>query len=109
MPSAPFWDKVVILHGLRRWIDIKGSLRQDGHRISRSYYDLHQLLASEIGERAVNDLALGADCVAHARIIFRRPAFDLASAHPPTFALTPEDDMDDMHDALARDHGAMRA
>lgn len=99
-----FWDKIVILHGLRRWFDSKGSLRQDGHRISRHHYDIHQLLASGAGKRAVEDVALGADCVAHARMFFNRPAFDLASAHPPTFALTPEGDM---YDALARDYSAM--
>lgn len=100
-----FWDKVVILHGLRRWFDAKDSLRQDGHRVSRHYYDIHRLLWSDVGQRAVEDQTLGADCVAHARMFFNRPAFDLASAHPPTFALTPEGDM---YDALARDYSAMQ-
>jgi len=100
-----FWDKVVILHGLRRWFDSKGSLRQDGHRISRHYYDIHRLLQSDAGKRAVEDVALGTDCVAHARTFFNRPAFDLASAHSPTFALVPEGEM---YDALARDYGAMQ-
>ncbi len=36
-----FWDKVVILHGLRNWYDMRGELKQDGQRISRHYYDLH--------------------------------------------------------------------
>jgi len=27
------WDKVVILHGLRRWFEIRGQLRGDGQRI----------------------------------------------------------------------------
>lgn len=36
-----FWDKVVILHGLRRWFDIRGELRGGGHRVSRHYYDVH--------------------------------------------------------------------
>ena len=100
-----FWDKVVILHGLRRWFDAKGTLRQDGHRISRHYYDIYRLLESETGKRAVKDVELGEDCVAHARMFFNRPAFDLGSAHPPTFALTPEGEM---HNALARDYIAMR-
>jgi Nucleotidyl transferase AbiEii toxin, Type IV TA system len=100
-----FWDKIVILHGLRRWFDTKGSLRQDGHRVSRHYYDIHQLLGTDLGLRAVEDRALGADCVAHARIFFHRPAFDLASAQTPTFALTPEGHM---YTALARDYDAMR-
>ena len=99
-----FWDKVVILHGLRRWFAIRGELRGGGHRISRHYYDLHRLMQSDAGQAALADPALGADCVDHARMFFNRPAFDLASARPPTFVLTPEGDM---HDDLKRDYSAM--
>jgi Nucleotidyl transferase AbiEii toxin, Type IV TA system len=35
-----FWDKVVILHGLRRWYDHRGQLRHGGQRVSRHYYDV---------------------------------------------------------------------
>src|SRR5262249_47481688 len=48
-----FWDKVVILHGLRRWHDRRGELRQGGQRVSRHYYDVFRLLRSDIGPRAV--------------------------------------------------------
>lgn len=99
-----FWDKVVILHGRRRWFEIRGNLLGGGHRVSRHYYDVHQLMASDVGKRAAKDLDLGADCVAHARMFFNRPAFDLETAHPPTFTLTPEGDM---HDELRRDYAAM--
>jgi Nucleotidyl transferase AbiEii toxin, Type IV TA system len=99
-----FWDKVVILHGLRRWYDIRGQLRGNGQRISRHYYDLYQLLQSEIGRPAMGNLALGLDCVAHARIFFNRPDFDLGSAHRPTFALCPEGGM---IDDLRQDYRAM--
>lgn len=99
-----FWDKVVILHGLRRWFAIRGELRGGGHRISRHYYDLHQLMQSDAGKAALSDPALGADCVDHARMFFNRPAFDLASARPPTFVLTPEGEM---YDDLRRDYSAM--
>jgi hypothetical protein len=99
-----FWDKVVILHGLRRWFEIRGELRGGGHRISRHYYDLYELLRVDLGSNAATDLKLGADCVAHARMFFDRPDFDLASAHPPTFVLTPEGDM---YEALKRDYAAM--
>lgn len=101
-----FWDKVVILHGLRRWFEIRGELRGGGHRISRHYYDLHTLMQSGLGQGAIADPALGADCVAHARMFFNRPDFDLASAHPPTFVLTPEGEM---YDDLRRDYSAMTA
>ncbi len=99
-----FWDKVVILHGLRRWYDNRGQLRGNGQRISRHYYDLYQLLQSEIGRAAMANLALGLDCVSHARIFFNRPDFDLGSAHSPTFALCPEGGM---IDDLRQDYRAM--
>jgi hypothetical protein len=103
-PERTFWDKVVILHGLRRWYERRGELRGGGQRISRHYYDLHRLVASEPGARAMADAALGADCVAHARMFFNRTDYDLASAAPPTFALSPHGEM---VDALRRDYTLM--
>jgi hypothetical protein len=102
-PRRTFWDKVVILHGLRRWYEIRGDLRQEGQRISRHYYDLHRLLASDVSDAADN-LALGADCVGHALMFFNRPDYDLASAEPGTFALMPHGDM---VDRLRRDYRQM--
>ncbi len=49
-------------------------------------------------------LAWGAACVAHAPMFFNRPAFDLASAVPPTFTLMPEGGI---YDALKQDYAAM--
>ena len=99
-----FWDKIVILHGLRRWFDIRGELKGSGQRVSRHYYDTYQLLASDVGAKALNDRKLGADCVAHARMFFNRPTFDLATAVAPTFSINPESDM---YDDLRRDYRAM--
>lgn len=96
-----FWDKIVIAHGLRSWFERRGELRQDGQRISRHYYDLHSLLASDVGELAVEDLPLGMDCIEHARTFFNRPNYNLAAAAPGTFALRP---IGDMVDRLARDY-----
>lgn len=103
-PDRTFWDKVVILHGLRRWFEIRGELRGGGHRISRHYYDIHALMQSEVGQRSIANAALGEDCVAHARMFFNRPDYDLASAQRPTFVLTPEGQM---YDDLRRDYAAM--
>ena len=101
-----FWDKIVIVHGLRSWFERRGELRQDGQRISRHYYDLHTLLGSDVGSNSVADLALGTDCVEHARTFFNRPDFDLATASPGTFSLRP---VADMIDRLARDYDNTRA
>jgi Nucleotidyl transferase AbiEii toxin, Type IV TA system len=54
-PSRTFRDKVVILHGLRRWWDRRGELKGGGQRVSRHYYDVYRLLASEIGRQAMTD------------------------------------------------------
>lgn len=104
-PERTFWDKVVIVHGLRRWFDKRGELRGGGQRISRHYYDLHQLAASPNGTAAIADTALGADCVAHARMFFNRPDFDLASAVLGSFALAPHDAMIEQ---LRADYRAMQ-
>jgi hypothetical protein len=104
-PKRTFWDKVVIVHGLRRWFDKRGELRGGGQRVSRHYYDLHQLAASQTGVEALADAALGADCVKHARMFFNRPDFDLASAVPGTFALVPHDAMIEQ---LRTDYNAMQ-
>jgi hypothetical protein len=96
-----FWDKVVITHGLRRWFERRGELRQEGQRVSRHFYDLHCLFNSDVGKRALVDRALGKDCVRHARMFFDRPDYDLASAFTGSFALVPTTAM---VEALERDY-----
>ena len=103
-PSRTFWDKVVILHGLRRWWDRRGELRGGGQRVSRHYYDVFRLLASEIGRKASEDMEMAEDCVRHARMFFNRTDLDLARAAPGSFALTPHDGM---LTSLRRDYAAM--
>ncbi|MBL4874734.1 MAG: nucleotidyl transferase AbiEii/AbiGii toxin family protein [Rhodobacteraceae bacterium] len=90
-----FWDKIVIAHGMKNWFERRGEVRQEGQRISRHYYDLHCLLQTDTGKKAVKDLALGRDCVAHALTFFNRPDFNLASAEPGTFNLLPNGEMKD--------------
>ena len=102
--ARTFWDKVVILHGLRQWFDARGALRGGGQRISRHYYDVYRLLDSEVGRAASSDLALGVDCVRHARMFFNSPDLNLATAAPGTFTLSPSRDM---AAELARDYAAM--
>lgn len=104
--ARTFWDKIVIAHGLRRWHERRGVLRQEGMRVSRHYYDLHCLLHSEVGKAALNDRRLSADCVRHARMFFDRPDYDLGSAVPGSFAIAPGGAM---VDALARDYANTRA
>lgn len=103
-PSRTFWDKVIILHGLRRWGDRRGELKGGGQRVSRHYYDVYRFLASGIGQKATGDVDMAEDCFRHARMFFNRTDLDLASAVPGSFALTPHDGM--LAD-LRRDYEAM--
>jgi hypothetical protein len=41
-PERTFWDKVMILHGLRQWHDRRNELRHEGQRVSRHYYDIQR-------------------------------------------------------------------
>lgn len=100
-PSRTFWDKVVIFHGLRRWYERRGVLRQEGQRVSRHYYDLHCLMTSDVGRAALANPELAADCVLHARMFFDRADYDLVSAALGSFAIAP---MAGMIDALRRDY-----
>jgi Nucleotidyl transferase AbiEii toxin, Type IV TA system len=99
-----FWDKIVILHGLRNWFDRRGALRGGGQRVSRHYYDVYQLLLSGIGEAALADPELGRDCVRHARMFFNSPDLGLATASCGSFNLAPAEAM--IAD-LNRDYTAM--
>jgi len=102
--TRTFWHKVVIVHGLRGWFDNRGELRQEGQRISRHYYDLHVMSRTDTRDQALADPELGAECVRHARMFFNRPPFNLDTATPGSFALTP---VDKMREALRRDYEAM--
>jgi hypothetical protein len=104
-PSRTFWDKVIILHGTRRWFEHRGELRQEG-RVTRHYYDVHRLLGADVGRAAVANPVLAAECVRHARMFFDRPDLDLAQAAPGTYALAPSPAM---RERLARDYENMAA
>jgi len=100
-PVRTFWDKVLILHSLRRTFEDRGRLRGGG-RISRHYYDVNRMLGTDTGRRAVADLAMAADCARHERMFFKRAGTD--TAVPGSFALVPPPAM---RDQLRLDYEAM--
>jgi hypothetical protein len=103
-PERTFWDKVMILHGLRQWHDRRGVLRYGGQRVSRHYYDLHQLMQAPLAAAWQGDHAMAIDCAQHARLFFGSTDLGLETAIPGTLTLTPSTTM---RDALAKDYAAM--
>jgi hypothetical protein len=61
--------------------------------LSRHYYDVFRLLASEHGNTALADLKLAESCAKHARLYFDRRPLDLNQATPGTFGIVPADGM----------------
>jgi hypothetical protein len=57
------------------------------------FNDVHRIFESELGARAAADQALGADCVAHARMFFNSPDLGLDRAVHGTFSLQAADAM----------------
>lgn len=103
-PERTFWDKVIILHGLRQWHDRRNELRHGGQRISRHYYDVYRLMQAATATEWQADHALAIDCSHHARLFFGSAYLGLGTAMPGTFTLTPNLAM---QEALARDYAAM--
>src|SRR4029078_8422468 len=90
-PERTFWDKIIILHGQRHWFQNRGALYKDGQRLSRHYYDVYRLLASNHGDNAMNDPDLAESCVQHARLYFNRKPLDLDQPTPGTSGVVPAD------------------
>jgi hypothetical protein len=92
-PERTFWDKVVILHGLRRWFDKRGELRGaanvcpviimtcTGSPATRSAQP------PSLRRRSARTASHMPGCSSN------RPDFDLASAASGSFALAPHDAM----------------
>jgi Nucleotidyl transferase AbiEii toxin, Type IV TA system len=99
-----FWDKIIILHGLRQWYDRRDVLRHGGQRVSRHYYDAHQIMRDERAAQWLGNRALAASCATHARLFFGSADLGLTTAAHGTLTLTPPLAM---RDALATDYIAM--
>ena len=102
-PERTFVDKILILHGMTFYYDVKGALRGNG-RMSRHYYDVHRLMGSPVGEKASIDSALIESCVRHAKMFFYRNNTGLDEAKRGSFRLRPSGKM---LDALRKDYDAM--
>lgn len=103
-PERTFWDKAVITHGLRAWFEARDSLRNDGNRVSRHYYDLHMLLNNAVGQNAIKDINLGKECAQHASVFFYDKDSQQKLAAEGNFLIYPSDEMIPV---LRRDYGQM--
>lgn len=84
-PERTFWEKAMLLH--------EENYRPAGKprrpRMARHYYDLHRLIESGIGVRAIADGELFAQVVAHRRVFFAHSWVDYSSVKQDTLRLLP--------------------
>lgn len=103
-PERTFWDKAVIAHGLRAWFEKRASLRNNGNRISRHYYDLHMLLNNSVGQNTIQDISLGKECALHSSIFFFDKDSQQSLAAEGNFSIYPSNAM---IPALRKDYDQM--
>ncbi len=103
-PQRTFMDKILILHGLVHYFEAKGTLRGNG-RMSRHYYDVHQLMNAKVGKPICSDTELVVSCVRHAQMFFNRNNTGLELAKRGNFRLSP---LPGMIDLLRKDYEAMQ-
>src|SRR3990167_1748670 len=60
-PVRTFWEKITLLHGENN----RPQEKLFGDRLSRHYYDVHQLVKKGISENALTDLTLLLDVIEH--------------------------------------------
>ena len=90
-PERTCLDKILILHAMHCGYRDKGRLPRDGSRISRHYYDVAMLAATDVGKAALANKELFADVREHGRISFPSAWRRYDQAVPGSLRLVPQD------------------
>jgi hypothetical protein len=102
-PARTMWEKCMLMHQINnkthRAVD-----RGDFNKLSRHYYDVAKIAASDLGEKALGDCALMERTRQLAKLSGRLNAGQLDLAVPGTIRLAPPADL---HGKLEADYTAM--
>ena len=100
-----YWEKLLILHGVQ--CGYRDAKRQpaDRHRISRHYYDVAMLTATETGRSALSDIDLLDAVRNHNLIAFRQAWKRFEEAVPGSMRLVPQAGLATV---IERDYSAMQ-
>ena len=104
-PERTYWEKLLILHGLYCGYRDEGRLPHDRHRISRHYYDVAMITATDRGESALSNLELLEAVRNHNLVAFRQAWKRFEEATPGSVQLVPQPEL---RVAIETDYGAMR-
>lgn len=104
-PQRTFWEKVLILHGLLYGYRDEGRLPRDRNRLSRHYYDVAAISATDIGKKAISNLGLLDAVREHNLIAFNQAWKKFELAQPGTLRIVPSEAL---RAAITADYKAMR-
>ena len=103
-PGRTYWEKLLILHGVHCGYRDAQRLPADKDRISRHYYDVAMITASDIGRAALSNIDLLDAVRNHNLIAFPQAWKRFEEAVPGSVRLIPQPEL---RTVIARDYRAM--
>ena len=104
-PERTYWEKLLILHGAHCGYRDAGRLPTDKDRISRHYYDVAVITATEVGHSAMVDRHLLDAVRNHNLVAFRQAWKRFEEAVPGSLRLVPQAAL---RSVIERDYRAMQ-
>ncbi len=104
-PERTFWEKLLILHGTFCGYRDEQRVPTDSNRISRHYYDVAMITATEVGASALSNLELLDAVREHNLIAFPQRWKRFEEATPGSVRLVPQLELRQM---IERDYAAMQ-
>ena len=104
-PERTYWEKVLILHGAHYGYREKGRLPTDRDRVSRHYYDVAMITATDCGRSALSNIDLLNSVRNHNLIAFPQAWKRFDKAVPGSVRLVPQAEL---RTAVERDYQAMQ-
>ena len=103
-PERTYWEKLLLLHGVHCGYRDAQRLPADRDRISRHYYDVAMITATEPGRSALSNIDLMNAVRNHNLIAFRQAWKRFEEAVPGSVRLVPQAEL---RTVIERDYGAM--
>ena len=104
-PERTYWEKLLILHGAHCGYRDAGRLPADRDRISRHYYDVAVITATEVGRSALGDTDLLDAVRNHNLVAFRQAWKRFEEAVPGSVRLVPQAEL---RKVIEQDYRAMQ-
>ena len=104
-PERTFWEKLLILHGTYCGYRDEQRLPTEANRVSRHYYDVAMITATDVGASALSDLELLNAVREHNLIAFPQAWKRFEEATPGALRLVPQPEL---RNVIEQDYVAMR-